>query len=163
MLQDVNIAQTSEDLNAPETLENSSTEDKAEALSEKSEVAEELAAENDTDEVGDNKEVKEEKKPNNRKKPQTTNKPIADDASAKPKRPKKIDVVDESKVGIGSIRFTDGNQLPYDTMFVASPGRKRPANLKSKAEILNGTEQPRSNSAKDGAKKAEDSSGEDKE
>ena len=163
VLQDINIAQTSEDLNAPETLENSSTEDKAEASSEKSEVAEELAAEKDAAEVGDNKEVKEEKKPSNRKNPQTTNKPKADITPAKPKRPKKIDVVDESKVGIGSIRFTDGSQLPYDTMFVANTGRKRPANLKSKAEISNGTEQPHSNTAKDGAKKAEDGSGEGKE
>ncbi len=48
-------------------------------------------------------------------------------------------------------------------MFVANTGRKRPANLKSKAEISNGTEQPHSNTAKDGAKKAEDGSGEGKE
>lgn len=54
---------------------------------------------------------------------------------AKPKRKKNIEIVDESKVGIGSIHFTDGNTLPYEMMFVSGTGRvDTSANLGNKAE-----------------------------
>lgn len=65
----------------------------------------------------------------------TSRKPATDKPKAPPKkakRPKQIDVVDESKVSIGTISFKSGSGLPYDAMFVTG-GQDR-VNLKNRAE-----------------------------
>lgn len=65
----------------------------------------------------------------------TSKKPATDKPKAPPKkakRPKQIDVVDESKVSIGTISFKSGSGLPYDAMFVTG-GQDR-VNLKNRAE-----------------------------
>ena len=61
-------------------------------------------------------------------------------APKKPKRPKQIDVVDESKVGIGTISFKKGSGLPFDDLFVSGGSKRVNLQNRSDAELQNRVE-----------------------